>query len=113
MRYTVTLDHVPDAVRLRKVGRAVVHEEGRAEHERAADSPRPHHPPYVGVPEEDIAWLNIEAVGHVLRALDGKATVDVLRALWLARGARRVDYHVKLLGVGAHALAFGRLVAHE
>src|SRR6266550_3856168 len=37
--YSVPLDHRPHAVRLGIIGGAVIHEEGRAEHERAAERP--------------------------------------------------------------------------
>ena len=106
----VALDHLPDAPGVRVVRRAVVHEQGSAEHQRAAYGPRPHHPANIGVPEEDVARLHVEAVRQVLRALDREAAMRVLRPLGLARGARGVYDHIQLLGPGADALTGVRLV---
>ena len=82
------------------VRRALVDHERRAEHQRPADRPRPHHPAHVGQPEERVVLLNVEEVRHVLRALDREAAVDVDRALGLAGGARGVDQHVRVFGLG-------------
>src|SRR4051812_14748497 len=91
----VALDHCPYAIGLGEIGGTVVHKESCAQHQSAADSPRAHHPSDIGVPEEDVARLNVEAMGHVLNAFYGEAAVYMLRALGLSCGAGRVDNHIK------------------
>src|SRR6187399_2693051 len=109
----MSFDHRPDAVRVREVRRTVIHKECRTQHESAADSPRPHHPTDIGVPEEDVTGLNVEAMRHVLCALDREAAVDMLCALGLACGARCVNDHVKLFGISLDGGAFRRLVSDK
>ena len=76
-RDAVPLDQLPEPVGLGIIGRALVDHERRAEHQRCPDRPRPHHPAEVGDPEEHVARLHVEAVRHILRALDREAAVDV------------------------------------
>ena len=104
----VALGDVPEAVGRGVVGGAVVEGEGGAEHQRAGDGPGTHHPADVGEPEEGVVLLDVEEVGHVLRALDGEAAVDMDGAFGLAGGAGGVDQHVGVFGVGEDGLEVGR-----
>ena len=104
-RQAMPLHHLPDPPRVREVGRAVVEEDGRAEHQAPADDPRPHHPPHIGEPEDRVRRLDVEAVGHILQALDREPALHMDHALGPPGRTRRVDYHVKLFGVRAHAVA--------
>ena len=100
MRDLVAFDHRPHARCVGEVRRPVVRDDRRAEHQPAGDEPRAHHPTDVGHPEDDVAVLQIEAVGHVLRGLDREPAVHVHRALRLTCRARRVDDHERILGRG-------------
>ena len=98
MRDAVALDELPHPRGRRIVGRPVVEDDRRAEHEPAGDEPGAHHPADVGRPEDRVAVLEIEAVREILRRLHGKAAVHVERALRLPGRARGVDDHVRILG---------------
>ncbi len=94
----VSLDQMPEPVRLGVVGGSLEQEQRRAEHESAADRPRTHHPAQVGQPEQDIVPLQIEAVGEIVGSLDREASVDMDRPLRATGGARGVDDHVRVVG---------------
>ena len=100
VRDPVPLDQVPQPVGSRKVGRALVDHERGAQQQGAGHRPWTHHPAHVREPEQDVAALEVEAVGEVHRALEREAAVDVDRALGLPGRAAGVDQHVRVVGVG-------------
>ncbi len=99
----MAFDQRPQPVGTREVGRAFVEHEPRAEHQRPGDRPRTHHPAEVGEPEQRVARAEVELVRQVLRGLDREAAVDVDGALRSAGRARRVDEHVRRLGIDVAA----------
>src|SRR4051794_10721395 len=101
----VPVDYLPDPVRIRVIGGTIVHEQGTAEHQCAADGPWPHHPTNVRIPEHNVARLKVEAMGHVLGALDRETAVYVLGAFRLPGRPRRVNNHVKSFGRGLNGIA--------
>src|SRR5690348_16005416 len=101
----VPVDYLPDAVRIRVIGGAIVHEQGTAKHQRAADRPWPHHPTNVRIPEHDVARLEVEAMGHVLGARDRETAMNVLGAFGLPGRPGRVNNHVKSFGRGLNGIA--------
>ena len=105
MRDPVAGGDRPDPVGPREVRRALVHHEPGAEEQRTGDRPGAHHPAEVREPEQAVARSKVERVGEVLGGLDRESAVDVDRRLRLAGRARRVDQHVRRLGVGVGASA--------
>jgi len=92
-------DHPPEPIGTGRVrGAFVEHHRGPVQ-QAAEDQPGPHHPADVGVPEDDIALPHVEAVGHVLRRLQGKAGVHVDRTLGFARRTAGVDQQQRRLGL--------------
>ena len=89
----------PQAPRIRMVRGTLEEDQAGTEQEGSMDGPRTHHPAQVGDPAEGVAGAEVEDVGQVVGRLDREAAVDVDRALRGARRSRRVDHHVRRLGI--------------
>ena len=101
VRDLVALDHAPQPVRPGVVRSALEDAEGGAQHQRAGDGPRTHHPAHVREPEERVPALEVEAVREIDGGLEGEPGVHVHRALRAARGAGGVDDHERVVGIGS------------
>jgi hypothetical protein len=109
----VALEHRPEAVRLRIVGRALEEHRGAAGEQGAADQHGPHEPAEIGDPEEPVALAQVEQIGEVVRILDRKAAVGEHGALGPAGGARRVDDQARMIGLDGQRRALRRLLRHQ
>ena len=92
------------------VRRAVVQDDGRAEHQSAGDEPGTHHPADVRRPEDHVPLLQVEAVREVLRGLERKPAVDMDCAFRRARRPRRVDHHERIFGGRVGEVRLGRML---
>ncbi len=109
----VALDHAPQPVHVREIGRTVVEDHARPVEQRSEDQPRPHHPAHVGHPVDGVAGVGIGAEGHILSGLDREAAVGVDRALGSPGGAAGVDDHEHVFGSRRLGLGFVRLVGDQ
>ncbi len=90
---------VPQPVRARVVGRAVVEHERAAVGERADDLPRSHDPADVGEPEQPLARAQVGLERDLFGDLHEEAAVHVHRALGPAGRAARVRDEQRVLAV--------------
>ena len=97
LRNSVSVDHLPEAVRLRVVWCTLVHHHRPAGRVVPDQRPRPHHPADVGDPEEPVGRLLVEAEVDLLGALREDARVGVDDPLRLAGGPGGVQQHGLLI----------------
>src|ERR1041384_7422171 len=89
----------PQTIWIRIIESTVVENHGGAEQRDAENLPRAHYPAHIGHPIHTIVLMNIQAVEHVLRSLDGKSTMSVQNPFGFAGCARSVDDHQWLFRV--------------